>query len=146
MSAIQRMGEELARAINRRTFLRQTSAAIFAIATAGAVNLIPGSKAAAYGTCPWCPVTNCDTGDTACDFPWGYCSNCSGHNCGSGCSIDKGTHGNGCWCTAWSSVGGCYNGYYICCDCNCGGNTCGCSQLQVLHPQSSDCAPQAAAA
>ena len=128
MNAVERRMEKFARALDRRTVLRGAAVGIFAGVTAVLVG--PATRAAADGTCPNSSET------AACDPPNGvYCTSysstyCSGASCTGGCTINKHWYpGNGCWCTKVTSVNGCYNSWYKCCDCSCpGGRVCGCRQ------------------
>lgn len=121
---VERLGEGLARRVARRQFLQGSAAALFGTAAAWAVEgfRVPGARAAeCYRT----------TSTYACNPPFGrYCAagNCIGADCVSPqCSpnFDAGWP-TACWCTL-ESCDGSYYGYYVCCDCYCGGVPCGCA-------------------
>ena len=130
---VRLLSEGLARSINRRKFLKQTGGTLFASMTAlAAGHLMSGSAAAK--TLP--------AGGINCAPPGPYC-NLNGVNQPNGC------HGGHCFqhrsggqvlqcrvCYHWY-VAGCWttptgNGYWTCCDCECGPSNihCGCAQYR----------------
>jgi len=129
--------EDLARGINRRSFLRQagTGAFTFMIALATGKMLTPRSAAAASGTKPpVSPNISCAPPGPYCNTGGGDLSGCRGAHCfqhlSSGqirqCRVYYTFYSAGCWTTA---SGG---GYWTCCDCQCdGGATCGCAQFST---------------
>lgn len=142
MSILTRSGEQLARSINRRKFMKRTAVVIFGFTTGAMVSLDQWRRvfASPDTNCPgnYCPskVGNYECDECSCSLPNGtLCPSCSGYNCGSGCTPDDGSAwGNACWCTAQ-----CYNGsdliYYVCCDCWCKNHTlhCGCEQEYTVE-------------
>lgn len=121
---IKRVSENIARTVNRKTFIKTVMASAFASLAVLTVNVQKGS-AAAYS---WCEA-------------WGsYCSppnnkTCPGCNssskCPSGYKVSKawGYQSTGCWC---ATGGGGWD--WVCCDCTKGANVntqysadCGCS-------------------
>ena len=134
MTFIGRMGETMARSINRRQALKRVSVAIFGTMSALAVRGPRGDSAlAAY-------CTYITTGDCTCNpSEAGYCnrldeSYCQGARCSGGCEVDDTTsYVGGCWCSATCTYpgegGGQIKGYYKCCDCNCGGTLCSCREF-----------------
>ena len=126
--------ENLARSINRRSFLRRAGEVTFAgVATLAAGRGLP-AMAARGGQQPPIPTT------PSCAPPGPYC-NLNGVNEPNGCHggscfqhLNGGTvqqcrvyyafYQAGCWTTASSG------GYWTCCDCQCtNGSTCGCAQF-----------------
>jgi len=127
--------ENLARAMDRRSFLKRTSEAAFlSMAALAAGRLTPALAAAGVGSggaqAPSTP---------SCSPPGPYC-NLNGVNEPNGCHgascfqlLSGGTiyqcqvyytyYSAGCWTTAATG------GYWSCCDCRCGGGvaTCGCA-------------------
>jgi len=126
--------ENLARSINRRSFLRHAGEATFAGMAALAAGRGLPAFASAGVTQPPQPTT------PSCSPPGPYC-NLNGTNepngCHGGSCFQHMSGGNvrqcrvyyqyyqaGCWTTAASG------GYWTCCDCSCdGGSTCGCAQF-----------------
>ena len=134
VTAIGRVGEGLARRINRRQGLKRLSAAVFGAVAAWTVEGFRGSGALA-GHCGY--VTS---GDCSCNPPYGlYCSRidesyCSGSACSGGCWYDESYRYVGaCWCSAECEFAGDDGsplvGYYQCCDCNCYGQQCACREF-----------------
>ncbi|MFM9105510.1 MAG: hypothetical protein ACKOWF_02290 [Chloroflexota bacterium] len=134
MSVIGRMGEAMARSINRRQALKRASVVVFGVVSALAVRGPRGDSALA-GYC-----TYITTGDCTCNPADGaYCNRfdesfCDGARCSGGCKVDDVTsYVGGCWCSATCTYpgdnGGRINGYYKCCDCNCGGSRCSCREF-----------------
>jgi hypothetical protein len=133
MSIVERSGERLARFIDRRKFLKRAAITLFSFATATAISLDQVLTAhASYCSLPIRDVCNCDPPNSK------YCNNikssyCNGSTCADGCTSD--THGwpssGGCWCTQLCS-NGCYDIYWVCCDCLCSNTLCGCAQAYVI--------------
>jgi hypothetical protein len=129
------VSENLARAIDRRSFLKRTGETAFAgIAALAAGHLVPAFASASRspGIVPRTP---------SCAPPGPYC-NLDGTNEPNGCHgascfehLYQGTvyqcrvfyiYQAGCWTTAATG------GYWTCCDCECGSprvTTCGCAQF-----------------
>jgi len=126
--------ENLARSINRRSFLRRTGEATFAGMVALAAGRGGSVFAARSGTRPPQPTV------PSCSPPGPYC-NLNGVNepngCHGGSCFQHLSGGNvqqchvyyqyyqaGCWTTSASG------GYWTCCDCQCANSsTCGCAQF-----------------
>jgi hypothetical protein len=128
--------ENLARAINRRSFLKRAGETTFAgVAALAAGHLVPSLAAAGAspGSSPRTPT---------CAPPGPYCNlngtnepnGCHGSSCYqhrvSGtvyqCRVYYTYYQAGCWTTAVTG------GYWTCCDCRCndgGSSTCGCAQF-----------------
>jgi hypothetical protein len=134
MAVVGRVGEHLARSINRRTALKKAAAALFGAVAAFSVEGMRRNQALA-DHCRY--VT---TGDCSCNPPYGeYCARldpsfCSGSSCSGGCEFDESWRYVGaCWCSATCSytteVGTQMRGYYKCCDCNCYGTSCACREF-----------------
>jgi hypothetical protein len=132
--------ENLARAVNRRTFIRRAGETAFA----GAMALAAGqfATAAAVAGVRRQPMERPPTNPPTCAPPGPYC-NLNGVNEPNGCrggSCFQHRHNStlyqcrvyytfyqaGCWTTAVTG------GYWVCCDCECGAPrvaTCGCAQF-----------------
>lgn len=134
MAVVGRIGEELARSINRRSALKRVAAAAFGAVAAWSVEGIRKNSALA-DHCAY--VT---AGDCSCNPPYGtYCttidpSYCSGSSCSGGCVFDESWRYVGaCWCSATCEYtaedGSPTYGYYRCCDCNCYGTQCSCREF-----------------
>lgn len=136
LSWVERSGEQVARFINRRNFLRTAAVAAFAFAAAGAAELkfVPSAEAANA-----CQANNVGN---ACSPPGGtYCTSwstsyCSGATCSGGCSYNYTWYkSTACWCTTpfCDSLG---THYWKCCDCTCLHNgswqACGCRELDTI--------------
>jgi hypothetical protein len=135
------LSEGLARAIDRRTFIKRASQSAFAGLLALTVGHgLPGRAAAKGGPTPPQPPI----GGPVCNPPGPYCNlngvnepnGCHGGHCFQhryqgqvlSCRIVYNWYQAGCWTTP---VGG--GGYWTCCDCGCGQNPpyqpyCGCAQ------------------
>lgn len=134
MSLVERSGEELARFIDRRKFLRKAAITIFSFATASAINLdqVLNAEASCSYSCPGAAC--CPHGGTISDKVC-QCSPSNGNICPSsdcnlydcktsvGCNPDLSTYpgSSGCWCTK-CCTSGCHTIYYVCCDCKCPNN------------------------
>jgi len=133
------LSEGLARAIDRRTFLKRSSQALFAgVATLAAGHGLAG-QAAAQGSGPQPPLASpqCAPPGPYCNTGGGILSGCHGGHCFQHlyngqviqCRVYYQYYQTGCWTTP---SGG---GYWTCCDCEClnsGGQrvaTCGCAQF-----------------
>ncbi|MBA3413876.1 MAG: hypothetical protein H0U10_01445 [Chloroflexia bacterium] len=147
MALVGRVGEELARTINRRTVVKRAAAAVFGAVAAWSVEGFSRNKALA-SHCAY--VT---TGDCSCNPPYGeFCaridgSYCTGSACTGGCTYDESwRYVGGCWCSATCAYtaedGSPINGYYKCCDCNCFGTQCSCREFvpggSATHDDGSD--------
>jgi hypothetical protein len=137
------LSENLARAVDRRTFLKRAGQATFGVvATIAAGHSLAGRAAATAG-----PGPSVDPMQPQCAPPGPYCntgggqlSGCHGAHCFqhlSGgqvlqCQVMYGWYQAGCWTTAVSPPG---SGYWTCCDCACGPNggspLCGCAQFST---------------
>lgn len=130
MSILERSGEVLARLTDRRKFLKTTATLIFNLSATLAVSLDPNLSKSVYG----CPVKNYDSDCTCSPLGAIYCEKighvCNGYKCPDGCSTFTGIWNTGCWCTK-SCLSEKINRYYICCDCVCDQNPCGCKKSFV---------------
>lgn len=129
MMTIERAGEQLARRLDRRRFLRRSAATVFSAAAALAVRGLQVPGVSAYHVCY--------TYENSCSCHplngW-YCnqwngSYCNGPLCSGGCGYNNTIYGQACWCTQTCDYGG-SGGYYECCDCDCidpAGNSQGCT-------------------
>ncbi len=147
MSMVGRVGEGLARRMNRRQTLKRTTAAIFGAVAAWSVQGFRGSSVLAE-VCSY--VT---TGDCSCNPPYGlYCkridaSYCSGATCSGGCAFDETYRYVGaCWCSATCQYtaedGSPLFGFYKCCDCMCYGQQCSCREFIQGAPENEEPGPQ----
>lgn len=128
------VSENLARAVDRRTFLKRSSQAAFAGLIALAVGGAFPGKAAAAGTQPPTPTPNCAPPGPYCNNGGGILTGCHGAHC-----FDHLVSGTlyQCWVYYQYYQGGCWTasgsgGYWTCCDCACGNPqvaTCGCAQF-----------------
>jgi hypothetical protein len=133
MTMVERVGEGLARRLNRRQAVKRAAAAVFGMIAAWTVEGIraPGALAS------HCALVS--TGDCTCDPAYGiYCkrlneSYCAGSACAGGCYYDETFWPGACWCSAICQYSSQYGtpliGYYQCCDCNCYGQQCACRQF-----------------
>ena len=120
MAVVERVGEALARRLDRRRVVGRAAAAAFGAVAAWAVEGIGPTGALATH----CAITS---SDCRCRPPEGrFCSGsqCSGATCGNGCELYTGHYETGCWCTMT-----CDGGHYKCCDCRCGSTSCGCGEF-----------------
>ena|SRR5437660_4525399 len=132
-SLVERIGEGLARATNRRKFLRNTVAGLFGIISAAMAELTFVPSAHAINYC----ANRSDS--FSCSPPAGiFCNSinssyCNGPNCAGGCTFNTTWYSTACWCTQ-ESCNSQFCTYYECCDCSCpGGRVCGCHQ-EVTGP------------
>lgn len=118
MMTIERIGEGLARRIDRRRFLRRSAAAIFGAAAVWAAQgiRVPGASAQAgvcyvdrYDICSCRPLTGWYCNDW--DFRY-----CNGALCSGGCGYNNSVYPQACWCSRGCPPG---QGYTECCDCDC---------------------------
>jgi len=130
MTMVERVGEGLARQLNRRQTLKRAAVAVFGAVAAWTVDGFRGNSALASH----CAVVT--EGDCTCNPPEGtYCigmdpSFCAGSACDGGCYYDESErYAGACWCSAICAYGGGEFGYYQCCDCNCYGQVCGCREF-----------------
>ena len=132
MSLVVRIGEGLARRLDRRVALRRASAATFGVVAAWSVEGINPRSALADHCAYHEDEIQCGPA------PDGLCNDhdksyCNGGQCvpAAGCTIDETYHPpGGCWCNTVHKRG---KGkrrrqvYWQCCDCHCPGNlTCTC--------------------
>jgi len=129
------VSENLARALNRRSFLKRTGETAFLGLASLAVGQGMASRASAAGIETKAPP------NISCSPPGPYCSvsgqptdGCHGGSCFQHmtggqvyqCQVYYTYYQAGCWTTA---SGG---GYWTCCDCRCtNGSTCGCAQFST---------------
>jgi len=130
---IERIGEGLARRVDRRRFLRRSAGAVFGFAAAWSVHGF-GAPGALAGYCDYF------SSSCYCSPPgYGYCSSsdyCNGSYCNTAyCSYDTSDWPGGCWCTQGCDFGQGSCGYYRCCDCDCPDGFCGCSAFTNTWPE-----------
>jgi hypothetical protein len=129
------MSESLARAVNRRTFLKRTSQAFFV----GALSLaaghgLAGRAGAQGGPKPPDPTPNCAPPGPYCNTGGGILTGCHGAHCFEHlyngqviqCRVYYAFYQTGCWTSGSGSSA------WTCCDCSCGTpqqTTCGCAQM-----------------
>jgi len=129
------LSENLARAIDRRTFLKRAGQATFGVVATLAAGHSLASRAAATKAGPSVdPLISCAPPGPYCNTGTGNLSGCHGAHCFqhlSGgqvlqCHVYYTFYQAGCWTTAVQG------GYWTCCDCQCtGGPTCGCAQFST---------------
>lgn len=127
---IRIVSEALARAVNRRTFLRQTGSAVVsgvaALALGSILSSSPAQAAAQKGKGPFIPAISCSPPGPYCNTGGGDLSGCHGAHCYQHlyngqvltCQVYYAYYNVGCWTTSG----------WTCCDCNCGSTTCGCAE------------------
>ncbi len=125
-SRTQLLAEGIARAIDRRSFLKQASTTAFAFVAALLLGRLSEGKALA------------DNNACTCYPPGPYCSNCRGADCymhiGHSCELYRYYYATGCW-SSYCTGRGHAPGYYLCCDCTCSGvGTCGCRDFRTGGP------------
>ena len=130
MTTVERVGEGLARQLNRRQMLKRAAVAVFGAVAAWTVEGFRGNSALA-DHCGYVTEGTC-----TCTPPEGlYCSGldqsfCAGSSCSGGCYYDESYRYVGaCWCSAICEYSGGESGYYQCCDCNCYGQQCACREF-----------------
>ena len=123
------LSENLARAMDRRSFLKRAGATTFA----GLAALAAGQSSLAFAAGPSSsrqPTINCAPPGPYCNTGGGDLSGCHGASCFqhmSGgqvyqCHVYYQYYQAGCWTTGGGN-------YWTCCDCQCtNGSTCGCAQ------------------
>jgi hypothetical protein len=138
--SVRILSEDLARAMDRRKFLKRASGTIFAgLSALAAGHLTPSLASAGTGRpVPAPPIPVCNP-------PGPYCNLDGNHNDPNGC------HGASCFqhmvngqvlqCRLWYDLyqSGCWTthvsgGYWVCCDCQCGTPrqaACGCAQWSL---------------
>lgn len=128
-SFVSLTGEQLARLMGRRQFLRRSAAAVFGGMAAAAADLTLFPTVAHASICSN-HEPSCFCGPPGIGFCTSRSSSyCSGSTCAGGCTYNYQFWSNACWCTATCCASG-QLVYYQCCDCNCpGGISCGCKQL-----------------
>lgn len=139
MTVVEKLGERLARRMDRRRLVSRSAAAMFGLVAAWATEGIRPRGALAYhcslidtGRCYCRPVNNTYCTNIGTDAA----HNCVGADCYSGhCTRDLSGYpsNNGCWCTQGCNYGSTC-GYYQCCDCICHGIYCGCRQFVSTGP------------
>jgi hypothetical protein len=134
---IRIVSEALARAVNRRTFLRQTGSVVVSGVTALAMgHLLATNPARAAVKKPMVPsVPNCAPPGPYCNYEGGnppQPDSCHGAHCyqhfSNGqvqtCQVYYAFYNIGCWTASGQG------GFWTCCDCQCtGGSSCGCAQF-----------------
>jgi hypothetical protein len=133
MTLTERVGVGLARRIDRRRVLARWATMASGTVAAWAVQ---GSGALAQTGCP----VSAYSSDCYCKYPrnrqctrvkQGSPSSCDGYRCGDNCRPQPNayTSTGGCWCSKTCEGNGPNgeDGYYVCCDCQCRGGSCGCS-------------------
>jgi len=133
---IKVVSEALARAMNRRVFLRQAGTGVVSgVTTIELGSMLSKSTASASMTVPKVvPDISCSPPGPYCNIGTGDTSGCRGSHCFQhlyngtvySCNVYYQYYPGGCWTTA---SGG---GYWTCCDCSCGQPrvaTCGCAQF-----------------
>jgi hypothetical protein len=141
------VSESLARAMDRRTFLKRASQTTFAGLMALAVGQGLGGRAAAQTTDRKPPPTiTCAPPGPYCNTGGGDLSGCHGGHCFQHryngqtiqCKVYYAFYQTGCWTTPVSG------GYWTCCDCECLNSsgqrvaTCGCAQFSTSPAPSPD--------
>ena len=130
------LSENLARALDRRTFLKRAGQATFGVVATLAAGHSLAERAAAATVGPRVDpmAPQCAPPGPYCNTGGGILSGCHGAHCfqhlsGSQvlqCHVYYTFYQAGCWTTAVSG------GYWTCCDCQCtGGPTCGCAQFST---------------
>jgi hypothetical protein len=129
VTLVERVGEELARHLDRRRMLKRAAVAIFGAVAAWTVEGIRGKSALAQH----CGIV---TEGCTCTPPYGlYCNGldpsfCAGSACSGGCYWDESYRYVGaCWCSTVCQYSSGETGYYQCCDCNCYGQQCACREF-----------------
>ena len=129
MTVVERVGEGLARQLNRRQTLKRAAVAVFGAVAAWTVEGFRGNGALAQH----CGYV---TDECTCAPPYGlYCNGldpsfCAGSGCSGGCYWDESfRYAGACWCSAICQYDGGESGYYQCCDCNCYGQQCACREF-----------------
>lgn len=133
MSMVERLGEGVARRMDRRRFLTRAATGTFGAVAAWTVQGLGASPAFAAVcshtssrcSCTPCANVHCRALNT---------SYCSGSACAGGCSYNYncGYPDTACWCT--ETCCGPPAGYYQCCDCLCPGNrACSCRKFVRTH-------------
>ena len=130
MTLVERVGEGLARRLNRRQTLKRAAVAVFGSVAAWTVEGFRGNS----GLAQQCGFVT--EGTCTCTPPEGlYCSGmdpsfCAGSACSGGCAYDETyRYAGACWCSATCQYDGGESGYYHCCDCNCFGQLCACREF-----------------
>jgi hypothetical protein len=150
------LSESLARALDRRRFIKSTGTAMFAtIAAAAAGHFSVARASASLGSSKGSSDTQPPPWPPQCAPPGPYC-NITGVSDGSGCAASRpyepsgscfqhrvngvirqcvviyNWYQAGCWTTPVSG------GRWTCCDCGCGGSMCGCAQFSTSPPPRPD--------
>ena len=129
MMMVERVGEGLARQLNRRQMLKRAAVAVFGAVAAWTVEGFRGNGALA----DHCGIV---TDICTCAPPQGlYCNGldpsfCAGAACSGGCYYDESyRYAGACWCSAICQYSSGESGHYQCCDCNCYGQQCACREF-----------------
>ncbi len=127
------LSEGLARAVNRRTFLKRAGQATFGVVATLAAGHSLADRAAAMRSPGVDPLTpNCAPPGPYCNTGGGDLSGCHGGHCFQHmsqnqvvqCHVYYQYYASGCWTSNGTG------GFWTCCDCQCtGGATCGCAQF-----------------
>jgi hypothetical protein len=130
MTTVERVGEGLARHLNRRQALKRAAVAVFGAVAAWTVEGFRGNGALAQ-QCGFVTEGTC-----GCTPPEGlYCNSldpsfCAASQCAGACTYDESyRYAGACWCSATCQYDGGESGYYQCCDCNCYGQLCACREF-----------------
>ena len=134
MTTVERVGEVLARHLNRRQTLKRAAVAVFGAVAAWTVEGFRSNSALA----DHCGIV---TDNCTCTPPQGlYCNGldpsfCAGAACSGGCYYDESyRYAGACWCSAICQYSGGESGHYQCCDCNCYGQLCACREYVPVGP------------
>jgi len=126
----------LARALNRRTFLKRAGQATFGVVATLAAGHSLAERAEAMAKSPNVDplVPNCAPPGPYCNTGGGNLSGCHGAHCFQHlssnvvvqCQVYYAFYPGGCWTSSGTG------GFWTCCDCQCnGGATCGCAQFSA---------------
>ena len=129
------VSENLARAMNRRSFIKRTGETIFGgVAALAAGHAVSPFASAKVKSQPPVQAPQCAPPGPYCNTGGGILSGCHGASCFQHlyngvilqCRVYYTYYQAGCWTTAVTG------GYWTCCDCECGDprqTTCGCAQF-----------------
>ncbi len=129
LTTTQRLAQSIARAVDRRSFLKQAGTAVFAVLVGVATGKFTQvAEAYTNSTC-------------SCSPPGPYCTNCRGANCyqdsGHGtmeeCRLNRNYYPSGTWTSYCTGGRGVVPGYFVCTDCFCGASNyqCGCREFRT---------------
>lgn len=139
---VKLVSEWLARAVDRRVFLRRMGGGV----VAGVAALVMGPVLARSGMSTASASKSLSSPNISCAPPGPYCNNgsgdlsgCRGGHCyqhqGGACEIWYAFYTTGCWTTAVSG------GYWTCCDCTCTTGSCGCASFNPSVTPSNNPSP-----